>query len=88
MAMAFELRRSVVGRGLGLGDDRGDLRQPTPLGVADLPDVLAGDEPGQEVGHVADEAGVADPQLLHERVFGEAAEEAAEGVRFGDGSAP
>ena len=61
--------------------------EPPPLAVAEPPDgVGLGTKRASRFGHVTDQAGVADAQLGHERVFGQAAEEAMQGMGFGNRS--
>jgi hypothetical protein len=73
-----------VGRSLGLGDHLGDFGQATPLGVAKLPDVRARNEPRQEIGHVADQMGVADAEFGHEGGFSQASKEAMKWMGLGN----
>ena len=83
MAVAFSPARGVTGC-LGFGDHRRNLKQPFALGITKLPDPLAGHEARQELGDVSDERWVADAQLVHERVFGQASEEPVKRMRFGN----
>src|SRR5579864_1333332 len=81
MAMAFTAAIVVRGR-LRFVNHRRHFCEPAALLVAESPERLARNEPGQQAGHITDQSRISNAQLGYKGVFGEAAEETMKWMGF------